>query len=187
MKLEITREQLGKIHSIACADWKSKIEKFASADPFSLEIKFTEKQINEMIEACDSKQLPIVKEIFDVLDTWKDIKTLEDAIKKLGEKDEEAEQLKLLQSLKVSDRILAQQEAVCFVRALNDKFKFDWNDSNQKKWRIWWWMDEFRFHGSNYYGSDTDIPASLCFKNQELSDYAGNNESYKNICKRFMY
>lgn len=187
MKNNITREELKKIHDIACETWKTKIKDYGSNDPFSAEIKFTEKQINEMIQACDAKQLPVVKEIFDVRDSWEDINSFEDVIKYLGEEDEEVIQLRLLESLKISDKILAQQEAVCFVRALNDRFEFDWNDSTQRKWRIWWHMDTFRFDYSNYCDSHTVIPASLCFKNQTLSDYAGNNKNYKNICKRFMY
>src|SRR5690349_3012688 len=98
MKTEITRTELSKIHKIACSQWKPKIEKYANANPFSEKINFTEKEIQEMISACTAEQLPIVKEIFEIKDTWEDIKTLEDACKQLSELDDDVRQLRLLQN-----------------------------------------------------------------------------------------
>ena len=116
--------------------------------------------------------------------------TLQDAINYLGEDDVEVINLKQLGKIDISDRILAEQEAVCIVRALNEKHIFDWNNSNEYKYRIWWYMnkDTFRFHDSYCYGSHCIVAASLCFKSEKIADNLGrNNTNYINICKRFMF
>lgn len=186
MKLEITREQLGKIHSIACVDWKSKIEKFASADPFSPEIKFTEKQINEMIKACTAEQLPIVKEIFEVRDTWEDIKTLEDAISKLGEVDNEVRQLRLLQNIpNLERRVVAGQELAVITKALNNGTVLDWDDSNEYKYIPWWYLGkEFRLDIVSYYGSYSFCSARLYYKSENLAQYSA--DTFKVIWKDYI-
>jgi hypothetical protein len=118
----------------------------------------------------------------------KTIESLEDAISYLGECDEEVVNLRQLQKITISDKILAKQEAVCFVRALNEKHVFDWNNSNERKWRIWWSLDkEFCFTGSSYSVSISFVASSLSFKSEKLAYFAGNNKNYTGICKRFMY
>jgi hypothetical protein len=113
--------------------------------------------------------------------------TLQDALDYLGEEDEEVINLRQLYKTTVSDRILSNQEAVCFNRALNEKHTFDWNDGNERKYRIWWHMDTFRFYDSCCSCVYTCVPASLCFKNENLANCAGNNKNYQEICKKFMY
>lgn len=163
MKLTITRTELKKIFDVACETWQPRIEKYAQRNPFGDTIDFSEKEINEMIKACTAEQLPLVKRIFDIVDSFEKINSVEDACAYLGESDKEVIELRTLQSIKISDRILAQQEAVCFVRALNEKFEFDWKNSSQEKYRIWWYMDSFRFYDSDWYVSYSFVPASLCF------------------------
>lgn len=188
MKTTITRKELQEIFDISCLTWKPKIEKYAGRNIFADTIDFAEKEIEEMVTASTKEQLPTVKRIFNIVDTFESIQSIEDAITYLGESDETVKDLRLLQSIKISDKIIAQQEAVCFVRALNEKFEFDWNNSNQRKYRVWWYMDkEFRFGFVSWGGSVTHFPASLCFKNEKLAEFAGKNENYKNICKRSMY
>lgn len=114
--------------------------------------------------------------------------TLQDCINYLGEDDLEVVNLRQLQKIDISDRILANQEAVCIVRALNEKHIFDWNSSPEQKWRIWWYLDNsFRFGGSVYYCSDSSVASSLCFKTKKSADFAGTNKNYVAVCKRFMY
>jgi len=114
--------------------------------------------------------------------------TLQDCVSYLGEEDQEVVNLRQLQKVDISDRILANQEAVCFNRALNEKHIFDWDNSNEQKWRIWWSLNkEFRFGDSSYCGSNSFVASSLSFKSEKLADFAGNNKNYISICKRFMY
>jgi len=100
MKTKITKTDLKKIYDIACKDWKTKIEKYTLRNPFGEEIEFTEKEIQEMLSASTVEQLPTVKTIFEVVETHEKLKTVEDCINKLSEKDEEVIQLRKLESIK---------------------------------------------------------------------------------------
>ena len=100
MKTKITKTDLKKIYDIACEDWKTKIEKYTLRNPFGEEIEFTEKEIQEMLSASTVEQLTIVKTIFEVVKTHEKLKTVEDCINKLSEKDEEVIQLRKLESIK---------------------------------------------------------------------------------------
>ncbi|HUR65501.1 MAG TPA: hypothetical protein VMZ03_04055 [Chitinophagaceae bacterium] len=61
------------------------------------------------------------------------------------------------------------------VRALNEGWEPDWNNSRQPKWRCWFYFDSpgFRFHGAGCNFSNSSVGSRLCFKNEELAIYAG--------------
>lgn len=63
-KYTITREQLKSIHDIACLEWKNKLKVMVQNDPFSIKLKLTEKQVEEMFKAATKEQLPLLKMIF---------------------------------------------------------------------------------------------------------------------------
>lgn len=186
MKTTITRTELKAIHDIACNDWKTKLAKYASKDPFNDNIEFTQTQIQEMIQACTTAQLPIVREIFDIQDTMSKIDSLKSAISYLGEKDEEVQQLRLLQSCTGLARyIVAEQELVVLTKALNEGEILDWDNHSQYKYYSWWYL------GSNFrlscVCSDYDsayCSARLCFKNRELAEYAA--DKFKSTYKDYM-
>lgn len=114
--------------------------------------------------------------------------TLQDCIGYLGEDDQEVINLRQLQKIDVSDRIIANQEAVVMVRAINQRHILDWNNSNEKKWKIWWYLDkEFRFGDSCWADSGSTVASSLCFKSEKLADSFGANKNYVSVCKRFHY
>lgn len=149
MKTTITRIELKTIHDIACTDWKPRLTKYASKDPFSDLIKFTKEQIQEMIQACTKEHLPIVREIFDIQDTMSKIDSLKSAISYLGEKDEDVQQLRLLQSYKGLARyIIAEQELVVLTKALNEGEILDWDNPSQYKYYSWWYLGS-NFHLNN--------------------------------------
>lgn len=190
MKNTITRQELKEIHNIVCQDWKTKLENYAKTDPFSETVSFTEKQIQEVIAACSSAgQTILVKKLFEVKDIWEDVKTIDDAINKLGEKDEEVIQLGKLQSLSgLSEAILNNQIAVVITKALNDGWVSNWNDSSEYKYFPWFYLgDNFRyFRYDGYYGWDSGslTSARLCFKSSELAIYAGRQ--FTEVYKKFI-
>jgi hypothetical protein len=73
---------------------------------------------------------------------------------------------------------------ICWNRALNEKQEFKEDDY---KWRIWWNLYPFGFGSVYYFLSSTHVPLALCFKNEKLARFAGNNKEYQEICKEFMY
>jgi hypothetical protein len=95
--------------------------------------------------------------------------TLQDAINYLGEDDLEVINLRQLQKIDISDRILAEQEAVCIIRALNERHIFDWNNSSERKYRIWWYMDNdnFRVYDSKWDDSASCVASSLLLQNAD--------------------
>jgi len=52
----ITKENLKKIHDVACTTWKSKLEAYANRKPFDCEVELTGEEIEEMFAASDSNQ-----------------------------------------------------------------------------------------------------------------------------------
>jgi hypothetical protein len=187
MKNTITRQELKEIHSIVCQDWKTKLENYAKADPFSETVNFTEKQVQEGLSACSSaEQTSLIKKLFDIKDSWEDIKTVDDAINKLGEKDEEVIQLNKLQSVPgLSETILNNQIAAVITKALNDGWVSNWNDSSEYKYFPWFYLgDSFRCDSYYSWDSGSSTSARLSLKSSELAIYAG--KQFTEVYKKFM-
>ena len=186
MKTIIKKSELKSIYDIACPTWKSIIEKYAQRNPFGIEVEFSKQEIHQMIGACTKEQLPIVKSIFEVVETHEELKTIEDCINKLTEEDEEIIQLRKLESIKdLSEHILNNQIAVVIVKALNDGWIPDWDDSNQYKYYPWFYLGE-NFRCDYYYDcySYSVVSSRLCLKSKELAIYAG--QQFREIYKKFM-
>lgn len=72
---------------------------------------------------------------------------------------------------------LAYKKMKIIVRALNEGWTPNWDDSDEYKWRPWFYMDNpsgFRF-GDSRCGASCSHSAGgsrLCFKSRELCDYA---------------
>lgn len=70
-----------------------------------------------------------------------------------------------------------QYKAVVITEALNEGWKADFEDSNQRKWFSWFYRvsSGFVFNSAYYYCSSADAgsAARLCFKSKELAEYAG--------------
>ncbi len=141
----------------------------------------------EIPEGCeiDQTKSTFEKIVFKqvIKDIREKIKTIDDAIKHLGENDEEVVQLRKLESVKgLSDAILNNQIAVVIVKALNDGWVANWDDSNEYKYYPFFYLGKnFRcdYYGTWYTGSNSS--SRFCLKNEELAIYAGNQftEVYK--------
>lgn len=114
------------------------------------------------------------------------VKTVEDAIRELGEKDEEVFQLRKLQSIcGLSEAILNNQIAVVIVKALNEGWKADWNDSNERKYFPWFYLgDNFRCAYCHTWCTYSYASSRLCFKTPNLAEYAANQ--FAEVYKKFM-
>ena len=186
MKNSIQREQLKQIHDVACDTWKNKIVEYGAKDPFSESIKFTDKQIEEMISACTKEQLPILKGIFEIKNNWEDIKTVEDACKLLGEIDSEVRELRLLQNIpNLSRKTLSAQELAVITKALNGGWVVDFDDPNQHKYVLWWYLGKnFRLEGVYCFNTYSIVPARLCNRSKEIADYSSSQ--FFDIWKDYM-
>lgn len=63
-KLTVKKSEFKKVYNVACSTWQTKCKEYASKDPFSDVIEFTEAQIEEMFNAAQSHQLPVLEEVF---------------------------------------------------------------------------------------------------------------------------
>lgn len=63
-KLTVKKSEFKKVHNVACPTWQTKCKEYASKDLFSDVITFTQQQVDEMFDAAQSHQLPILEEVF---------------------------------------------------------------------------------------------------------------------------
>lgn len=61
---KITRKGLKEIHSVACSDWKGKIERFALRNPLEDEIEFTQEEVKTMFAASNASQEAVLNKYF---------------------------------------------------------------------------------------------------------------------------
>ena len=79
--------------------------------------------------------------------------------------------------LKHKNKAIALTKLTVIIEALNDGWKPDFNNSNQKKWNNVFIMEngEFMFYDTTYDFGTMHVPSALCFKNKELGIYCKDN------------
>lgn len=114
--------------------------------------------------------------------------SLKDCINYLGEDDSDVLDLRLLEKTKVSKHIVDNQSAVVIIKALNEKWIPNWDDSSEYKYSIWWNIEtnNFSYFNFHYWYSCSFISARLCLKNSKLCQDIGKNKEFVKIFKSFM-
>ena len=116
------------------------------------------------------------------------IKTPEDAIAELGESDIAVIDYRKLLKAGVSDHILNGQLAVVIVKALNEGWEPNWDDSYEYKYFPWFYLSGgssgFRFFDSDYWDTASYVGSRLWLKSSDLAKYAG--EQFTEVYKNFM-
>ena len=108
------------------------------------------------------------------------VKSIEDAIRELGNNDVEVIQLNRMKSIGLQNHIIGNQELIVIAKALNEGWQPDWQNDNEYKYFPWFDMDNsssagrFSFDGAGGQYSHSNVGSRLCFKSRELSNYAGN-------------
>lgn len=99
------------------------------------------------------------------------VKSFEDACDVLGIDPEDV----FDDCIDASDEIAFKKLKV-IVKALNEGWIPNWNNSDQRKWYPWFYMDDpgFRFFDSLCGLLFTVVGSRLCFASEEISNYAGN-------------
>ena len=82
----------------------------------------------------------------------------------------------------------AQYKAVVIAEALNDGWNPNWDDSNEEKYFLWFWMSPSSFAEDDTNWRSTSAYAGtgsrLCFRTRALAKYAG--EQFIEIWKELM-
>jgi nitrate reductase NapAB chaperone NapD len=81
---------------------------------------------------------------------------------------------------------IAYKKLKVIVKALNEGWTPNWDDTNEKKWWPWFKLSSgFGFATSYcaYASTRTDVGSRLCFRTEELSDYAATQfiDLYKDL------
>ncbi|WP_185249030.1 hypothetical protein [Chryseobacterium bernardetii] len=116
------------------------------------------------------------KKVFQ-LDIKERVKSIDDALKELGDNDPEVIQYLKLEAAGISGHILYTQMLVVIIKALNEDWIPDWQNENWDKWYNWFNMSSsssgrFSFYGSFNRDSFSYCGSRLCFKSKELAQYA---------------
>ena len=122
-------------------------------------------------------------------DVTERIKSIDDAVEELGEKDVEVIELRKLQKAGITSHILKNQMAVVIVKALNEDWAPDWSNSSQYKYFPWFKMGSssgvgFSCGDCDYWRSSSTVGSRLALKNSGLAKYAGTQ--FTSIFKDFM-
>ena len=106
-----------------------------------------------------------------------EIKTLEDAINKLGEDDKEVINLFKLTREDFDNHILYRQQAVVIAKALNNGWVPDFLNSYQLKYEARFDFEaslgSFTCNDYDGWGTHSNVGSHLCFKSKELAEYFG--------------
>jgi hypothetical protein len=111
---------------------------------------------------------------------WKDIKSYEDACKALQISVFKENKIfvffKKLFNLNDTPDEIAYKKLKVIIKAINQGWKPNYKDSNQKKWYPYFDLSSFfRFDNASYdyYGVYTDAAVRLCLETQEKAEYMG--------------
>ena len=85
--------------------------------------------------------------------------------------------------------LIANYQLMVIAEALNEGWTPDWSNGEWDKWYPWFNMDNsssagrFSFHDADYLRSRSTFGSRLCFKSEELADYAGTQflELYREL------
>ncbi len=146
------------------------------------------KHLRKIIEAPEIKSnKPAIERItsFEIACKELKIKTHKDAYRVLRMKNR-----KLLGNIPISKCDDAGLKLMIVIRALNEGWWPDWNDSNQRKWWNWFWMDAkngFAFSDTVNDSSDTCVGSRFCFHSEKLATDAAKTKWISDLYEEYMY
>lgn len=90
------------------------------------------------------------------------------------------------QNLGLPEDEIGYREAKLICKAFNGDWVPNWDNSNERKWRPWFYMDGpsgFRFLGSDCDLTISGVGSRLCFKEESHCDHAA--KAFLHIYKKF--
>jgi hypothetical protein len=153
-------------------------------------LKISEETARELYPTADEKLKKILEESFglefftpkNIMDR---IKTMQDVYNEL--KLDAFCHERLLTESGLSKDEKAYKRLKLIVKALNEGWVPDWDDSNQRKYFPWFNFGSGSGFSSFAYDSwiaDSGVGSRLCFRSAELAEYAG--KQFTSIYKEFM-
>jgi hypothetical protein len=142
-------------------------------------MKTKKEEAQERLEAIQN-EVEMLKKIINEPENIMDrIKTFSDACKELGMVEN------IFNDSDTKDEI-AYKKLKIIIKALNEGWKPNWNNSKEYKYIPWHNMSPFGFGDSNYdiWNTDSVMGSCLCYKSRELAVYAG--KQFEDIYKDFL-
>lgn len=144
-------------------------------------------QLRKIIEAPEIKSdKPAIERItsFEIACKELKIKTHKDAYRVLRMKNR-----KLLGGIPISKCDDAGLKLMIVIRALNEGWWPDWDDSNQKKWWNWFWMNRkngFVFGDTTYGNVASTVGSRMCFHSEQLARSAATQKWIVSLYEEYM-
>jgi hypothetical protein len=166
----ISKENLKKIHDVACSTWQAKLEVYAKREPFSSEVELTSAEVNEMFEASDEKQSKVLNKFLKRDNGVMGIVTsYETACDSLG--------------IKPNKNVTPYEKLTTIIKALNQGWYPNFDDENERKCFNYYQKKHgvFSFCYVDYYYTLISVPSALYLKDEKTAKYA--NETFFNEYK----
>ena len=166
----ITKENLKKIHDVACSTWKEKLTQYAIRNPFGNEVELTSDEVNEMFDASDEKQSKILNKFLKRDNGVMDIVTsYETACDSLG--------------VKPNKNVTPYEKLTTIIKALNQGWYPNFDNADERKYFNYYQKNNgvFSFFDVDYNDSGMNVPSALYFKDEKTARYA--NETFFNEYK----
>ena len=123
-------------------------------------------------------------------DVTERITTIADVLAELGDNDEDViDYRKVLSVFSPEHHTVNYQLCVIIIKALNEKRLPYWDNSNELKWTLWFYMggsSGFRYYGFVDWRSASHVGSRLCFMEKRLGLHAVEQPEFFNAFKNFM-
>ena len=170
MKQIITKENLKKIHDVACSTWKAKLTQYAIRNPFGNEVELTSDEVNEMFDASDEKQSKVLNKFLKRDNGVMGIVTsYETACDSLG--------------IKPNKNVTPYEKLTTIIKALNQGWYPNFDNENERKWFNYYQKNRggFDFCLVGYHYTTINVPSALYLKDEKTAKYV--NEMFFNEYK----
>ena len=103
----------------------------------------------------------------------------------LGEKDKDVVTLNQLYKVNLPRYIVAEQELVIVIKAVNEQWVADYDNDCQNKWYNWWYLGkDFRLSDSYYGDSHSFVSSRLVLESEEKAKFLA--KQFKNLYEQYM-
>jgi hypothetical protein len=151
-------------------------------------LQIEEKKARELYKTASEELKKILEDTFgkDFLSekVTDRVKTYEDACRELNEDPINESEMR---RMGFTNDEISYRKIKTIVEALNEGWKADWENGDQKKWIPWFYCSPsgfvFDFTSCLYSRPYASYASHLCFKSEELATYAGKQfvELYRNF------
>ncbi len=118
------------------------------------------------------------------------VTTISGVLRELGEEDQDViDYKKLITVFDGSHHLVNYMLAILIVKALNEKREPNWDDEDEYKYQLWFWMggsSGFRYYVFVFWHSASYVGSRLCFMESRLGEHAVAQPEFLKVFENFM-